>query len=67
MVQLIKEGNHIPDELFDEVSKEFSDNEVEELTGEIIRINSWNRANIAFEMVPGDYVSKRKESYRNEE
>ena len=65
-VTLISE-NHILDELFDEVSKELSDNEVEELTGAIISINSWNRANIAFEMVSGDYASKRKENYRNEE
>ena len=65
-VTLISE-NHISDELFDEVSKEFSEIELVELTGAIISINSWNRANIAFQMVPGDYVSKRKKNYRNEE
>ena len=58
-VTLISE-NHITDELFEEVRKEFNEVELVELTGAIISINSWNRANIAFEMVSGDYVSKKR-------
>ena len=65
-VTLISE-NHITDELFEEVSKEFNEVELVELTGAVISINSWNRANIAFQMIPGDYVSKRKKNDSNED
>ena len=64
-VTLISES-HITDELFEEVSKEFNEVELVELTGAVISINSWNRANIAFQMIPGDYVSKRKKKASDE-
>ena len=65
-VTLISES-HITDELFEEVSKEFNEVELVELTGAVISINSWNRANIAFQMIPGDYVSKRKKKASDED
>ena len=65
-VTLISES-HITDELFEEVSTEFTEVELVELTGAVISINSWNRANIAFQMIPGDYVSKRKKKASDED
>ena len=65
-VTLISE-NYITDELFEEVSKEFNEGELVELTGAVISINSWNRANIAFQMIPGDYISKRKKKDSDED
>ena len=58
-VTLISE-NQITNDLFEEVSKEFNEVDLVKLTGAVISINSWNRANIAFQMIPGDCVSKRK-------
>jgi AhpD family alkylhydroperoxidase len=65
-VTLISE-NQITNDLFEEVSKEFNEVELVELTGAVISINSWNRANIAFQMIPGDYVSKRKKNPSDED
>ena len=66
MVTLISE-NRITDELFEEVGKEFNEVELAELTGAVISINSWNRANIAFQMIPGDYASRRKKTDSDED
>ena len=65
-VTLISE-NQITNDLFEEVSKEFNEVELVELTGAVISINSWNRANIAFQMIPRDYVSKRKKNPSDED
>ena len=64
-VTLISE-NQITNDLFEEVSKEFNEVDLVKLTGAVISINSWNRANIAFQMIPGDYVSKWKKNSNDE-
>ena len=46
-VTLLNEG-HVPDEVFEEVRKEFSEEELIDLTLAVASINSWNRLNIAF-------------------
>lgn len=43
----------VPDELYDRVRGQLSEQEVSDLTFEIMTINAWNRVNIAFKVVPG--------------
>ncbi|WP_175973772.1 carboxymuconolactone decarboxylase family protein [Burkholderia sp. BCC1047] len=43
----------VPDELYDRVRGQFSEKELSDLTFEVMAINGWNRANIAFRTVPG--------------
>lgn len=47
---------HVPDAVFDEVRKCFSEKELVDLTLAIVAINGWNRLAIAFRAVPGRYV-----------
>lgn len=47
--------HEIDDELYELVSKEFSETELLSLTMVIIAINSWNRLAIPFKNVPGNY------------
>jgi AhpD family alkylhydroperoxidase len=53
-VTLVTEG-HVPDEVFEEARKQFSEAELANLTLAVVAINSWNRLNIAFRTVPGAY------------
>jgi len=53
-VTLLNEG-HVPDEVYEEVRKEFSEDELIELTMAVAAINTWNRLNIAFRTTPGTY------------
>ena len=46
---------HVPDEVFDEVHKHFSEQEIVNLTWAVITINSWNRLAITFRAQPGQY------------
>jgi len=48
---------HAPDDVYERVQEEFSDDEVAHLSLAIAAINSWNRLNIAARTVPGDYVA----------
>ena len=48
----IPEGG-VSDALFDSVRTQLSDKEISDLTFEIMAINGWNRASIAFRAVPG--------------
>jgi len=53
-VTLVTEG-HVPDDVYDEVSKHFTEQEIVALTLAIAAVNSWNRLNIALRMEAGDY------------
>lgn len=53
-VTLITDG-HVPDLVYEEVRKQFSDIELVNLTLAIVAINGWNRLGIAFRAVPGSY------------
>ena|SRR5687767_4387193 len=53
-VTLLGDG-HVPDEVFEQVRKEFSDEELIDLTLAVAMINTWNRLNIAFRTTPGAY------------
>jgi AhpD family alkylhydroperoxidase len=47
--------NHVPDELYEATRKEFSENEIVDLTYAVATINAWNRLAIAMRAVPGQY------------
>jgi len=53
-VTLVTMG-HIPDEIYQAVSRQFTDEELVNLTLAITSINSWNRMNIAFRTPAGAY------------
>jgi AhpD family alkylhydroperoxidase len=48
---------HAPDDVFERVREQFSEDELLHLTLAIVAINGWNRLNIAAQTVPGDYVA----------
>lgn len=43
----------VPDELYERVRGQYSEKELSDLTFEVMAINAWNRAGIAFKSVPG--------------
>jgi AhpD family alkylhydroperoxidase len=52
--------DHAPDDVYAKVAKQFTPEELANLTLAIATINSWNRMCIAFRVVPGSYKSKLK-------
>jgi AhpD family alkylhydroperoxidase len=48
---------HAPDDVYERVAKQFTPEELANLTLAITTINSWNRLAIAFRIVPGAYKS----------
>ena len=48
---------HAPDDVFERVREQFSEDELAHLTLAIVAINGWNRLNIAAGTVPGGYVA----------
>ena len=53
-VTTIADG-HAPDEVYEEVRQQFSEEELVNLTMAVVTINGWNRLAIAFRAVPGEY------------
>jgi len=53
-VTSIREG-HVPDTLYEQVRRVFTEKELADLTLAIVLINGWNRLNIAARTVPGTY------------
>jgi AhpD family alkylhydroperoxidase len=51
---------HVPDEVFERVRKQFSEEELANLSLAVVAINGWNRVAIGFRAVPGEYVSPYK-------
>ena len=47
---------HVPDEVYERVRGEFSEDELAHLSLAIVAINGWNRLNVAARTVAGDYV-----------
>lgn len=43
---------HVPDEVYDEVKKLFSEKELAYLTAAVVAINGWNRIAVAFRFLP---------------
>lgn len=50
-------GQGVPDAVYDEVRRHFSEKETVDLMIAIIAINGWNRLNVAFQSTVGEYVS----------
>ena len=48
-------GNHVPDELYEQVRLHFSEEELVNLTLAVVAINGWNRIAISFRTEPGTY------------
>lgn len=48
-------SSHAPDEVYEEARKQFSEEELVNLTIAIVAINGWNRVAIGFRAVPGSY------------
>ena len=44
--------HHVPDEVYDEARRHFSEKELVDLTAAAIAINAWNRAAITFRVTP---------------
>lgn len=53
-VTLLSE-NHVPDELYERVRKQFTEQELVNLTMALVAINGWNRLCVSFRAVPGPY------------
>ncbi len=62
-VTKITEG-HVPDEVFEEVRKQFSEEELIDLTVAVTTINSWNRLSIAFRTEAGTYEPPSNAAHR---
>jgi alkylhydroperoxidase family enzyme len=46
---------HVPDDVYERVKKQFSQQEIADLTGAVATINAWNRLAIASRAEPGKY------------
>jgi len=64
-VTLVAES-HVPDEVYERVKRHFSEQELVDLTLAITSINAWNRLNIAFRTVAGNYRPGMYKSYLKE-
>jgi hypothetical protein len=53
-VTMIANGR-VSDEVYDQVRKQFSEKDLVDLTLAVITINGWNRLNVAFGTVGGNY------------
>ena len=47
--------NHVPDKLYEQTRKQFSEQELADLTLAVVTINAWNRVAISFRAEPGSY------------
>lgn len=55
------EKKNVPDDVYTQARKEFNEKELTDLTLAIVAINGWNRFNIAFRTVPGNYQAGQLE------
>lgn len=53
-VTFVADGG-VPDEVYEQVKKELSEQEIVDLTLAVVAINGWNRINVAFRTTPGTY------------
>jgi len=56
------QDGHVPDAVYEQVRKHFTEAELPDLTLAITAINSWNRMNIAARTVPGSYQPAKSHS-----
>ena len=48
---------HVPDDVYERVREQFSEDELVHLTLAVVAINGWNRLNVAARTVAGSYVA----------
>jgi AhpD family alkylhydroperoxidase len=65
VLTLISE-NDVPDELFERVRQQFSEQELVNLSLAIVTINGWNRLAIPFRSVPGSYQPQARHAAASE-
>lgn len=53
-VTLVAAGG-VPDGVYERARQQFREKELADLTLAVVAINGWNRLNVAFRTVPGDY------------
>ena len=53
-------NSEVPDHVYEEARKQFSEEELVNLTMAVVAINGANRLNIAFRTVPGSYQVRRR-------
>ncbi len=51
---------HVPDDVYDEVRRHFSEKELVDLTLAVVVINGWNRLAVSFRQLPGSYQRATK-------
>ncbi len=52
--------NHVPDEVYERVRRQFTEAELVNLALAVVAINGWNRLAISFRSVPGSYQPARR-------
>ena len=52
--------DHVPDDVYEQVRQQFSEEELVNLTMAVIAINSWNRVALTFRTVAGTYEPKKR-------
>ncbi len=52
---------HVPDEVYDQARKHFSEKELADLTVAVAMINLWNRLSVAARTTPGTYQPLKRE------
>ncbi len=57
-VTMIRE-THVPDPVYQDARREFSEKELADLTVAVAAINAWNRLAISARTVPGTYQSRK--------
>jgi len=62
-VTLITDG-HVPDDVYEQARRSFSEKELADLTLLIATINAWNRLSIAMRVVPGTYEPRVRTAAR---
>jgi AhpD family alkylhydroperoxidase len=62
-VTLVTDG-HVTDEVFEEASRYFNDEQLANLTLSLVAINGWNRLNISFRTTPGTYQPAGQKEHR---
>jgi AhpD family alkylhydroperoxidase len=56
--------HHVPDDVYEEAGKQFSDKELADLTLAVAAINAWNRLSIAARTEPGHYQPAKPEQMK---
>ena len=55
--------NHVPEDIYQQVREQFSENEIVDLTYAVMAINAWNRLAISMRAVPGPYQARPAASF----